>query len=147
MTSEIISFLTYALPSGFIGAAVSWLLKRKSFRAHEAREVHDTYKAMYEDISRLLLETQRKYDESTKLTDKLVSEYNLTRRALNRLSRAVEAIQICPHRATCPVTDKLQDEGGSADGDESDIKRAAKRAKPKPQREGNGGKDDDHREE
>lgn len=111
MTSEIVSLLTYALPSGFIGAAASWLLKRKSFRAHEAREVHDTYKAMYEDISRLLEETQRKYDDSTRLTEKLVAENNLTRRALNRLSRAIEAIQLCPHRAVCPVSDELQDDG------------------------------------
>ena len=82
----IMQILQWAIPSGGIGAAIAWVANRKANNAKQAKSVHDTYKAMYEDISALLVETQRKYDDSTKLTEKLVSENNLTRRALNRLS-------------------------------------------------------------
>ena len=110
-TDTILNILQWAVPSGGIGAAIAWIANRKANSARTAKTVHDTYKAMYEDISRLLEETQRKYDDSKKLTEKLVSENDLTRRALNRLSRAIEAIQVCPHRSACPVRDELQNDG------------------------------------
>ncbi|MDY2833472.1 MAG: hypothetical protein SOU49_12150 [Sodaliphilus pleomorphus] len=126
----IMQILQWAIPSGGIGAAIAWVANRKANNAKQAKSVHDTYKAMYEDISALLVETQRKYDDSTKLTEKLVSENNLTRRALNRLSRAIEAIQLCPHAGTCPVSGELSmsqedDEGGdtAAAGHEARTRR------------------------
>lgn len=103
----ILQILQWAIPSGGIGAAIAWVANRKSNNARQAKEVHDTYKVMYEDISKLLVKTQTKYDESTKLTEKLMQENNLTRRALNRLSRAIEAIQLCPHAGSCPVSGEL----------------------------------------
>lgn len=103
----ILAILQWAIPSGGIGAAIAWLVNKKVTHAKQAKEVHDTYKAMYEDISHLLEETQEKYEKSTKLTEQLVSENNLTRRALNRLSRAIEAIQLCPHAGSCPVSGEL----------------------------------------
>lgn len=115
----LMQILQWAIPSGGIGAAIAWVANRKANNARQAKSVHDTYKLMYEDISRLLVETQVKYDESTKLTEKLVTENNLTRRALNRLSRAIEAIQLCPHAGTCPVSSELslsEDGDGNADG-------------------------------
>jgi len=84
-----------------IGAAIAWVANRKATAAKTAKSVHDTYKVMYEDVSTLLVETQKKYEENTKITEQLVAENNLTRRAVNRLSRAIEAIQLCPHRAAC----------------------------------------------
>ena len=82
---------------------------------------------MYEDVSTLLVETQKKYEETTKITEKLVAENNLTRRAVNRLSRAIEAIQLCPHRAVCPVSSELQlDETDGEVGKQSVGKRSAK---------------------
>lgn len=122
----LMQILQWAIPSGGIGAAIAWAANRKANNAKQAKSVHDTYKVMYEDISTLLVETQKKYDESTKLTEKLVSENNLTRRALNRLSRAIEAIQLCPHAGTCPVSSELSfSEDGDGDGkpDRKDVKR------------------------
>ncbi|WP_081657699.1 hypothetical protein [Prevotella sp. AGR2160] len=133
----ILQILQWAIPSGGIGAAIAWVANRKANDAKQAKSVHDTYKVMYEDISRLLVETQTKYDESTKLTEKLVSENNLTRRALNRLSRAIEAIQLCPHAGNCPVSSELS---LSEDGDDGkpvserkerrQHRREAERTKP-----------------
>lgn len=133
--------LQWAIPSGGIGVAIAWVANRKANNARQAKSVHDTYKVMYEDISRLLVETQVKYDESTRLTEKLVSENNLTRRALNRLSRAIEAIQLCPHRAACPVSGELS---LSEDGDANDS--ANDGAKPdKRDRKGQQRKSDAHK--
>lgn len=122
----LMQILQWAIPSGGIGAAIAWVANRKANNAKQAKSVHDTYKVMYEDISKLLVETQSKYDESTKLTEKLVSENNLTRRALNRLSRAIEAIQLCPHAGSCPVSGELS---LSEDSDTTDAKPERKDAK------------------
>ena len=120
----IMQILQWAIPSGGIGAAIAWVANRKANNAKQAKSGHDTYKAMYEDISALLVETQRKYEDATKLTEKLVSENNLTRRALNRLSRAIEAIQLCPHAGYCPVSGELS---LSEDGDEGECDARCKR--------------------
>ena len=90
-------------------------------QAEGAKQVHDTYKVMYEDVSKLLVETQKKYEETTKITDDLVHENRLTRQAVKRLEKAVKAIQLCPNRANCPVRNELSldadnDEGKPARG-------------------------------
>ncbi len=107
MAGTILEIIQWAIPSGGIGAAIAWVANRKATAAKTAKSVHDTYKVMYEDVSSLLVETQKKYEENTKITEQLVAENNLTRRAVNRLSRAIEAIQLCPHRAACPVSSEL----------------------------------------
>lgn len=128
----IMQILQWAIPSGGIGAAIAWVANRKANNAKQAKSVHDTYKAMYEDISALLVETQRKYDDSTKLTEKLVSENNLTRRALNRLSRAIEAIQLCPHAGSCPVSGELSlsEDGDEGEGDARGKRKRQQRKEP-----------------
>lgn len=128
----LIQMLQWAIPSGGLGAAIAWAANRKANAARTAKSVHDTYKTMYEDISALLEETQKKYAESTRLTEELTTESQKTRRALNRLSRAIEAIQLCPHRASCPVSGELSLSTDGGDGDE-------KRGKP---RQRDGGKRD-----
>ena len=118
MADTILQILQWAIPSGGIGAAIAWVANRKAREAKTAKEVHDTYKAMYEDISTLLVETQKKYEETKEQIEALGTENSRTRRALNRLSRAIEAIQVCPHRGNCPVSSELSfnedaDEGKS----------------------------------
>lgn len=107
MADTILQILQWAIPSGGIGAAIAWIANRKAREAKTAKEVHDTYKTMYEDISTLLVETQKKYEETKEQIEALGAENSRTRRALNRLSRAIEAIQVCPHRANCPVSGEL----------------------------------------
>lgn len=121
MTDLIMNILQWAIPSGGIGAAIAWVANRKARDARSAKEVHDTYKAMYTDISHELLVTQRKLDENTKMYEELTNEHTRTRRALNRLSRAIEAIQLCPHRANCPVSGEL-----SIDEDDAEQRPARK---------------------
>ncbi len=131
MVDTLMQFLTWAIPSGGIGAAIAWIANRKVKAAESAKQVHDTYKSMYEDISRELLTTQRKVDDTTKATEDLRDENARTRRALNRLSKAIEAIQICPHRSSCPVSSELrldEEDADPADG----VPRAKKRQQRKP---------------
>ena len=99
--------MQWALPSGGIGAAIAWIANRNVRKATNAKMVHDAYKTMYEDVSALLMKNQQKYEELNTTMCDLTSEHDRTRRALNRLSRAIEAIQICPHRDSCPVSSEL----------------------------------------
>lgn len=62
MTDIIMNILQWAIPSGGIGAAIAWIANRKVKAAEQAKQVHDTYKSMYEDVSRELLNLQRKVD-------------------------------------------------------------------------------------
>ena len=107
MADTIFQILQWAIPSGGIGAAIAWIANRRLRTVEEKKKVEDTYKAMYEDISALLVETQKKYEETKEQIETLGTENSRTRRALNRLSRAIEAIQVCPHRANCPVSSEL----------------------------------------
>lgn len=109
----VLQILQWAIPSGGIGAAIAWIVNRKARSAKVAKEVHDTYKTMYEDVSHLLLETQKKYEETIQRIDDLGTENIRIKRGLDRLSRAIEAIQTCPYRASCPVYRELPDEGSS----------------------------------
>lgn len=152
MTDIIMNILQWAIPSGGIGAAIAWIANRKVKTAEQAKQVHDTYKSMYEDVSRELLNLQRKVDENTRENASAIEELNRentrTRNALNRLSRAIEAIQLCPHRATCPVSGELQNgEEGTGRDDEPGSDRAKPRQQRKPKtgkRDADGGKPGDH---
>lgn len=125
-----LTMLQWAIPSGGVGAAIAWLANRKARQADNAKHVHDAYKSMYEDVSRLARELQEQNDETKKKLDELMCEHQRTRRALNRLSRAIEAIQTCPHSAVCPVSSELrltQDDGeGVSVGDKQCGRRPDK---------------------
>ena len=107
MTATITDLMQWMLPCGGIGAAVAWIANRNARKATNAKTVHDAYKSMYEDVSVLLEKNQQKYEELNTTMCDLTAEHDRTRRALNRLSRAIEAIQICPHRDSCPVSSEL----------------------------------------
>ena len=137
MVDTLMQFLTWAIPSGGIGAAIAWIANRKVKAAESAKQVHDTYKSMYEDISRELLTTQKKVDEATKATEELRDENARTRRALNRLSKAIEAIQVCPHRSSCPVSSELrldEEDADQADGTPRTKKRQQRKSR-QPERD------------
>lgn len=114
MMDTILQILQWAIPSGGIGAAIGWIVNRKAHEAKTAKDVHDTYKAMYEDISHVLEETHKKYEKIQKLFEDASSETADLRRAVNRLQRAITSAKRCKHYDSCPISDELQDAG---DGD------------------------------
>lgn len=124
----LLQILQWAIPSGGIGAAIAWLANRKVASAKAKKAIHDTYKAMYEDISQLLVENQKKNEKTINSLqeelDKARTESARIKRSLDRLSRAIEAIQYCPHRGTCPISHELQVEANAG------AKRSSKRLPP-----------------
>lgn len=101
-----------------LGTVFGWILNRKVNQAKSKKEIHDTFKKMYEDVSESLLTLQ---NENRKLHDninELLEKDALTRRALNRLTRAIEAIPTCDYHGQCPVLSELRlDEDGRQDGE------------------------------
>lgn len=119
MADTILQILMWAVPSGGIGAAIAWIANRNVRQAKTAKEIHDTYKAMYADVSEVLVKVQKENEKLNGKIDELAKENERTRRSLNRLCRAIEAIQLCPHRTSCPVRGELSltedDAGRGAD--------------------------------
>lgn len=121
MAETIMKFLMWVIPSGSIGAAIAWLASSGLRKTREVKEVHDTYKAMYDTVSAELLSLQAKVLELYGIINELNKEKIKTNRALNRLSRAIEAIQLCSYSSNCPVYAELQagedfDKDGHAGG-------------------------------
>jgi len=139
---DIMQILTWAIPSGGIGAAIAWIANYRVKKTLQAKQIHDTFKEMYGDVSKELLAKQKELNdaarENAEAIERLNKENALTRYALNRLSRAIEAIPLCPHHATCPVTSELQNSEESPEPEP----RAKRRQQHKPkQPEGGDGTD------
>ena len=50
----ILQILQWAIPSG-LGTAIGWFWNRRVNQAKAKKEIHDTFKQMYEDVSSTLL--------------------------------------------------------------------------------------------
>lgn len=126
----ILAILQWAIPSGGIGAAIAWLANRKSRKSREAqaaKDVHDTFKAMYDDVSSLLEKTQKKYEEIQAQLEKISTENCNLKRVVNGLKKAIQAIQTCPHNMQCPVRDELSvNPNGDDNGSGTKGQRGAK---------------------
>lgn len=147
MTDIILNILQWAIPSGGIGAAIAWIANRKVKEAEQAKRIHDTFKEMYGDVSKELLAKQKELNDAAEDNAKAIEELNKenarTRYALNRLTRAIEAIQLCPHRASCPVSSELQNqEDDDTDAADGVSKQRKSRQQRKP-RHGQGDESDD----
>ena len=94
MLETILQYLQWAIPGG-LGACVAWLLSRKIRSAREAKEVHDTYREMYGDVSRELQEMRKENERLYK--------------AITRLERTVSRATACRYWAQCPVRSELPD--------------------------------------
>lgn len=112
MTADILQILQWAIPSGGIGAAIAWVVHRSAANAKDAKVVHDTYKQMYEDISAELEKMRNRAESLESKINKLTNENDELRRAVNRLRNTLVEIKRCPHYATCPVRNELQDGNG-----------------------------------
>ena len=136
MTDIILNILQWAILPGGIGTAIAWIANRKVKNAEADKKVHDIYKQMYEDLGQEQIKIQKKLDESAEKNAKAIEELNKEnariRKLLNRLSRAIEAIQLCPHRASCPVSSELQNQEDDGEPDAADG--AGKQRKPRQQR-------------
>lgn len=128
----ILGILQWAIPTGGIGVAIGWLVNRKVNNAKAKKEIHDTFKQMYEDVSATLLKLQKENEKLNENVQELRDENSRIRRALNRLSKAIEAIPLCDYHIQCPVLSELRiDKGGDGNG----IGGAVGKSDPEGQRE------------
>lgn len=146
MTDIILNILQWAILPGGIGTAIAWIANRKVKEAEQAKRIHDTFKEMYDDVSKELLAKQKELNDAAEDNAKAIEELNKenarTRYALNRLTRAIEAIQLCPHRASCPVSGELRNDEDDQEGTEPGAKRTKRRqCKPKSESDGKPGED------
>lgn len=138
---DIMQILTWAVPSGGVGAAIAWIANRKVKQAEDARKIENVWKDMYDKLAKELLAKQDELNESAKENSRAIEELNQenarTRKALNRLSRAIEAIQLCPHRASCPVSSELQNgRKGDDGGEQRTSKKRQQRKQPDAEPDG-----------
>lgn len=147
MTDIILNILQWAIPSGGIGAAIAWIANRKVKETEQAKRIHDTFKEMYGDVSKELLAKQKELNDAAEDNAKAIEELNKenarTRYALNRLTRAIEAIQLCPHRASCPVSGELQNQEDDGEDAADGVGKQRKQRQQRKPRHGTGDESDD----
>lgn len=146
MTDIILNILQWAIPSGGIGASIVWIANRKVKEAEQAKRIHDTFKEMYGDVSKELLAKQKELNDAAEDNAKAIEELNKenarTRYALNRLTRAIEAIQLCPHRASCPVSSELQNQEDDGEDAADGVGKQRKQRQQRKPRHGTGDESD-----
>lgn len=128
LSDFLLTILQWAVPGG-LGGVATWLVSRRLRRMREVKEVHDTYKEMYHDISQEILELRKENAEILKKSERIADESRGLKRSLDRLSCAIEAIQLCPHRGNCPVRNELREPsvGGIDGGGEGAVRRRGQR--------------------
>ena len=119
----ILQILQWLIPAECIGITIGWFVHRKVNKARDKKEIHDIFKQMYEDVSNQLSIVQKKNDELTRKVDELQENDVRHIRAINRLSRAIEAIPLCEYHSQCPVLAELRigQDGGAVGGEAAAI--------------------------
>lgn len=97
MTETLSALLQWLIPAGGLGSVIVWLTSKNLRSARTAKEVHETYKLLYENIRNTLIELQ---DENKKMY-----------KAVARLERAVNRASMCRYYDHCPVRVELQKPG------------------------------------
>lgn len=114
MTETMLAVLHWLIPSGGVGAIVVWLTNKRIRKVRTEKEVHETYKVLYENIQQTLIDLQ---DENKKLYARL-----------SRLERSVTKSFSCRHYDVCPVRRELQKYGAELNHSASgfvDVQRKA----------------------
>jgi hypothetical protein len=97
----VMEILQWVIPAGGIGSVLVWLTSRTLRQLRKSKEIHDTYKSMYQDISETLCHLSA-------TTKDLRDENENLRRGFTRLERAVTRAINCRHYNDCPVRAELQ---------------------------------------
>jgi hypothetical protein len=87
------TILEWLIPAGGIGSVVAWLFSKTLRNLRTTKEVHDTYKELYENIKGTLIDLQ---DENKKLY-----------KAISRLERVISHASTCRYYSNCPIKHEL----------------------------------------
>jgi hypothetical protein len=113
----VTAILQWLIPAGGIGSVVAWLTSRTLRNVRKKKEISDTYKTLYENISETLINVEDELAEIHK--------------EMGKLRRAIARAPSCRYYDNCPVQHELQREQ-KGDGKPKGRKR---------QRAGQGGSD------
>ena len=113
MTEEIIRIIIEAVLGGTLIVTLVTLRSTKKKASEEA-------KSMEIDNNKKLIDGFNEY-----IVEPLKKEVNGLRKDVRRLNRAIEKINDCPHAATCPVRNELQ----NCPDDPTDCTAATSRSK------------------
>lgn len=91
---QLLTLFQWLAPAGGLGAILGWLTNSRLRATRTAKEVHDTYKQMYDDL----------HDQLLTLSD----ENKHIRSSLARLERAVTKGATCRLWSQCPIRHELQ---------------------------------------
>ena len=91
---QLLTILQWLVPAGGLGAILGWLTNSRLRATRTAKEVHDTYKQMYDDLHEQLLN--------------LSDENKHIRADFSRLERAVTMGATCRLWPRCPIRRELQ---------------------------------------
>lgn len=91
---QLLTLFQWLAPAGGLGAILGWLTNSRLRATRTAKEVHDTYKQMYDDLHGQLLT--------------LSNENKHIRSSLSRLERAVTKGATCRLWSQCPIRSELQ---------------------------------------
>lgn len=94
MTETITTILQWLIPSGSLATVVVWLASKTLRNLRETKEIHDTYKTMYEDVQVTLIS--------------ISDEYNKLCTVVVRLEKAISRAQGCRYADNCPVNHELR---------------------------------------
>ena len=68
---DITNLLQWLIPSGGLGAVLVWLTNKTLRNLRTTKEVHDTYKLLYENIRETLIELQNENNKLYKSISRL----------------------------------------------------------------------------
>lgn len=126
MSEALISVLQWLIPSGGLGAALIWLTNKTLRNLRTAKEVHDTYKVMYENVQVTLVEIQNEKREMFK--------------RMSWYERAINRCYSCKYDAVCPAIFELQKHKGelrvAAEGFAPIQRKNHRRARDNPNESG-----------
>lgn len=113
---SIYNVLQWLIPSGALGSVLVWLTSKTLRNLRTTKEVHDTYKVLYENIRETLIELQ--------------NENNKLYKSISRLERAISRAPSCKYYANCPINGELRQY-------QTDKPQPKQRNKRQPRNKGN----------
>jgi hypothetical protein len=87
------TILQWLIPAGGIGSVVAWLFSKTLRNLRTTKEVHDTYKDMYETLDKTVKDLQ----------NEIIHLY----KEIERFRRAVARAPTCRYYDNCPVRHEL----------------------------------------
>ena len=100
-SATLLSWVEWLLPAGGFGAVIAWLTSKAVRSAQAAKECHDAYKTMYEDLRGT---TQQLSETANKLTNENIQLES----TVSILASVLQLVAVCRHNSDCPVSAKLQ---------------------------------------